>query len=162
MIPFMNAVEKLRDSFTSTSGIRLEPWPLFAIGLAILFMAYVFMPETVSLALSISLFLAPLWLPFLLVGGALALWLVMKRSEFIAAQKYVLLEIKPPRNLVKTPLAMEAFLSTLHLSGGESTWYVRWFKGGIRAFFSLEIASFEGQVHFFVWTRANLRRMVES
>ncbi|MCR4333931.1 MAG: hypothetical protein NUV60_02900, partial [Patescibacteria group bacterium] len=100
--------------------------------------------------------------PFLLVGGAFSLWIVLRRSEFIAGQKYILLEIKPPRNLVKTPLAMEAFLATLHQTGGESTWYARLIEGKVRAFFSLEVASFEGQVHFFIWTRANFRRLIEG
>jgi hypothetical protein len=34
--------------------------------------------------------------------------------------------------------------------------------GGTRPFFSLEIASFEGRVHFFIWTRASFRRLIES
>lgn len=162
MLPFFDIIKGWRSTFTDNTGVRLEPWPLLILGIALLVMSFVFMPGAVSFALSIALFIAPVWLPFLLMGGALALWLVMKRSEFIAAQKYILLEIKPPRNLVKTPLAMETFLSTLHQQGGESTWYVRWIKGGIRAFFSLEIASLEGQVHFFIWTRANFRRLIES
>ncbi|MDP1707251.1 MAG: hypothetical protein Q8L30_01740 [bacterium] len=162
MMPFMSAIEGLRKKFTSTSGIRLEPRPLFALGLVVLFMAYVFMPGIVSLALSISLFLAPLWLPLLLIGGARALWLTLKRGEFISTRNNILLEIKPPRNLVKTPLAMEAFISSIHLSPGESNWYAIWIKGGVRPWWSLEIASFEGQVHFFIWTRADYRRIVES
>lgn len=89
------------------------------------------------------------------------MWYIWKRAEFIAEQGYVLLEIRPPRNLVKTPLAMEAFLAALHLTGGESVWYAR-FRGGIRPFFSLEMVSLEGKVHFFIWTRASLRRLVES
>jgi hypothetical protein len=159
----MSSFDLLKNNkLTEKFGIRFESWPLIILGVVLLAMAFIFMPSAVSLALSIALFLAPLWLPFLLVGGAAALWLVLKRSEFIAKQNYILLEIKPPRNLVKTPLAMEAFLSTLHQQGGESTWYVRWFKGGIRAYFSLEIASFEGQVHFFIWTRSNFRRLIEG
>src|SRR3989344_4235917 len=109
MIPFFHSVEKLRGSFTGQTGIRIDPWPILVLGLVILFMAYVFMPDIVALALSIALFLAPIWLPLLLVSAALGLWLVLKRSTYIANQKYILLEIKPPRNLVKTPLAMEAF-----------------------------------------------------
>jgi hypothetical protein len=108
-----------------------------------------------------ALFLAPVWLPFLLVGGAWEMWIVLKRSEFIWNKKYILLEIKPPRNLVKTPLAMEAFLSTLHLTGGEAVWWAR-LKGGTRPFFSLEIASLEGQVHFYIWGREEMRRIIES
>ncbi|HQT82577.1 MAG TPA: hypothetical protein PLW99_00255 [Candidatus Paceibacterota bacterium] len=162
MLPFLEKLEKLSGDFTGTTGIRFQPWPLFIAGLLLLFISFLFMPDIVSLALSIALFLAPLWLPFLLVSGALALWLTLKRGEFIAKQKYILLEIKPPRMLVKTPLAMETFLSTIHFTGGESTWYARWITGSTRAFWSLEIASFEGQVHFFIWARANFRRTIES
>jgi len=162
MLPFLHELEKYTDKFTSNSGVRFEVWPIFILGVVLLALSYIFMPQSVATALSIALFLAPVWLPFLLVGGALAIWLVMKRSEFIANQNYILLEIKPPRNLVKTPLAMEAFLSALHLTGGEATWYTRWMKGGIRQYFSLEIASFEGRVHFFIWGRAGSRRIVES
>lgn len=161
MIPFLHILEDLSKKITNAFGIRFESWPLFILGLVSLFTAYVFTPTIVSLALSIALFLAPVWLPFLLVGGAWKMWLIHKRSEFIASQTYMLLEIKPPRNLVKTPLAMEAFLSSIHLSGGEATWYAR-FKGGIRPWWSLEIASFEGQVHFFIWTRAKFRRVIEG
>ncbi|MBI5405436.1 hypothetical protein HY972_00140 [Candidatus Kaiserbacteria bacterium] len=161
MLPFAHAVEKFRGKFTTTIGVRVEPWPLLLVSLSVLLMAFVFMPGTVSFAFSIALFLAPLWLPFVLVGGAWKIWYVLKRSEFIAGQKYILLEIKPPRSLVKTPLAMEAFLSSLHLTGSESTWYQR-FTGGVRPYWSLEIVSLEGKIHFYLWGREAYRRMVES
>lgn len=158
----MKTIVDLQKAFTGKTGIRLEPWPLFILGLILLANAFIWMPDAVSLALSMALFLAPLWLPLLLVGGAMALWLILKRGEFISEQKNILLEIKPPRNLVKTPLAMEAFLSSIHLGPGEGNWYMRWMKGGVRPWWSLEIASFEGQVHFFIWTRAGFRRIIES
>ncbi|MDD3531088.1 MAG: hypothetical protein PHV99_00640 [Candidatus Pacebacteria bacterium] len=162
MIPFFETIVGWRDFLKDKYGIRLEPRPLFILGLVLLFMSYVFMPSVVSLALSLALFLAPVWLPFLLIGGAVKVWLIWRRGEFIASQKYILLEIRPPRNLVKTPLAMEAFLSTLHLGPGEGTWYVRWIKGAVRPWWSLEIASLEGQVHFYIWTKAGFRRMIET
>lgn len=161
MLPFLKSIENAKDKVTEEIGVRFEPWPLLIIGLLLLVVSSIFMQGVVALALSIALFLAPIWLPFLLVGGAWDLWYIFQRSEFIARQKYVLLEIKPPRNLVKTPLAMEAFLSSINLTGGESTWYQR-FRGGIRPFYSLEIASFEGKIHFFIWTRADYRRIIES
>lgn len=161
MVPFLDTVVGWRDYLKDTYGVRFEPWTLFLLGTVLLFMSYVFMPSVVSLALSISLFLAPVWLPFLLIDGAVKTWYILTRSETLASRKYILLEIKPPRNLVKTPLAMEAFLSSLHLSGGESNWYAR-LKGGTRPFWSLEIASLEGQVHFFIWAQATFRRMIEG
>jgi len=161
MVPFIHFLEEAQKKITNNLGVRFEPWPLFLLGIVLLANALVFMPSVVSLAFSLALFLAPVWLPFLLGNGAWKMWIVLQRSEFIANQKYLLLEIKPPRNLVKTPIAMEAFLSSIHLTGGESTWYMR-FRGGTRPFFSLELASFEGQVHFFIWARAGLRRIIES
>jgi len=161
MLPFLHALEEVKNDITNKVGIRFDEYPLLILGMSLLIMSFVFMPDAVSLALSLALFLAPLWLPYLLFRGAIKLWYVLRRSEFIAKQKYVLLELKPPRNLVKTPLAMEAFLSGIHLTGGESTWYAR-FKGGIRPFYSLEIASFGGQVHFYVWANANLRKIIEG
>lgn len=161
MIPFLHSLDTAQKKIIQKTGIRFERWPLLIGGLLVILLAFVFMPSTVSLAFSLALFLAPLWLPLLLVGGAHKMWYIMRRSEFIAAQKYVLLEIKPPRTLVKTPLAMEAFLSSIHLTGGEATWWAR-LKGGLRPDWSLEIASFEGKVHFFIWGRADFRRLVES
>jgi len=160
-LPFLKQLTEFKKYVTNTFGIRFDPWTLLAPGLIILVLSYLIMPGPTTIAFSLALFLSPVWLPFLLRSGAMKLWYVLKRSEFIAKQKYVLLEIKPPRNLVKTPLAMEAFLAGIHLTGGESTWWAR-FKGNIRPFYSLEIASFEGKVHFYIWTRANLRRIVEG
>lgn len=161
MLPFLKNVDKAREKITEKIGLRFEAWPLFILGLVLLFVSFVFMQKSVSTALSIALFIAPVWLPFLLIGGVHKIWYVFKRSESIASKKYILLEIKPPRNLVKTPIAMEAFLSSLHLTGGESTWWQR-FNGGVRPFFSLEIVSLEGKVHFFIWLREDLKRLVES
>lgn len=161
MIPFLHSLEGLQKWLLMKAGIRFEKWPLLLLALSVLLVAYVFMPQVVALAFQMALFLAPVWLPFLLIGGAITMWYIWRRSEFIAEKDYVLLELKPPRTLVKTPIAMEAFLSSIHLTGGEATWWAR-MKGGIRPFFSLEMASFEGQVHFYIWTRAELRRLVES
>lgn len=162
MLPFLEGLEKKKKKFTGTTGLRFEPWPVFLSGVLLLFLSYLFMPGVVAFVFSLTFFLAPLWLPLLIVGGATALWLVWRRSEFIANQKYILLELKPPRNLVKTPLAMEAFLSSMHLNPGESNWYARWILGGVRPWWSLEMASFEGEVHFFIWTWAKFRRVIEG
>ncbi len=160
-LPFLHTILGAKEEITEKIGLRFEAWPLFILGVILLVNAYVWMPDIVSLALQMALFLAPVWLPFLLVSGAIHLWYTLQRGEFISSFTYILLEIKPPRNLVKTPLAMETFLTSLHLTGGESNWYAR-FWGGTRPSFSLEIVSLEGQVHFFIWTRAKLRQIVEA
>ena len=149
--------ETLKDKF----GLRIEARPLVIVACVTLLIAVLVATPLVQSALPIAFLTTPLWLPFLVVRGAYDHWYIYKRSEFLAKQNYVLLEIKPPRNLVKTPLAMETFLTTLHLTGGESNWWAR-LNGGTRPYFSLEIASFEGQIHFYIYTRAGFRRFVEA
>lgn len=162
MLPFYEQLEHFLKDLRSNSGFRLKSWPIFALGLLLLLNALIFMQGVAALAFSLALFLAPLWLPFLLMNAAWSLWVNLKRSEFIAKQDYIVLEVKPPRSFDKTPLAMEAVLSGLHHHPGEGTWYKKYFLGGVRPWWSLELASLEGQVHLFIWTRAAFRRLIES
>lgn len=89
-------------------------------------------------------------------------WVYYRRAEFTRNQKYAVLEIKLPREVSKSPLAMELALAGFHVLGGESTWYDRYVLGKTRPWFSLEIASIEGAIHFFVWTREAFRNVVEA
>lgn len=162
MLPFLHHLEEWTNSLRVQAGIRLQARPIFLVGMVLLVVAFIFMPSIVSLSLSLALFLAPLWLPFMLLTGAIIIWVILKRSEFIASQKTLLLEIIPPRNVIKTPLAMETLLAGIHLGPGETNWYKKYIVGSVRPWWSLEIASIEGKVHFFVWTRSAFRRTVET
>lgn len=73
-----------------------------------------------------------------------------------------MLEIKLPREIMKSPLATEMAISSLLQSGGVSTWYVREFKGALPHYASLEIASIEGVIHFYVRVQKRFRSIVES
>lgn len=85
------------------------------------------------------------------------------RAEFFAKQKYTLLEIIPPKNLQKTPQAMELFLGSLCQTGGDASGIIgKYTKGSCRPWFSLEIVSVDGAVKFFIWTRANFLDMIET
>jgi hypothetical protein len=152
----------LTSNITGPTGIRLQAWPLFFAGLSLLLMSAVFAFGVVSTALEIALFLAPLWLPVLILGATWVLWIDWRRSEFIFKQEYILLEIKPPRSIERTPLAMETVIDALHLDPGEGTWYAKYVRGSIRPMWSLELASLGGQLHFYVWARKGFRRQVES
>ena len=73
-----------------------------------------------------------------------------------------MLEIKLPKEITKSPLAMEVVLGALHQPGGEGTWIERIWKGQTRSWFSLEIASFGGSVRFFIWTKPKHRNALEA
>ncbi|MEI7513098.1 MAG: hypothetical protein WCJ74_00560 [bacterium] len=105
---------------------------------------------------------APIWLPFLLGYVAWEIFVRYNRRQFFASQKYSLLEIRVPKEVAKSPVAMELFLNTVWQTSGESTWYDRNFLGKTRAWFSLEIVSIDGHIHFFIWTRASWQKHIES
>ncbi len=161
-LPFLKPIEETLASWKDQSGFRLQAWPLAIAGFVLIFVAFLFFAGQVELALSLAIFLSPLWVPVILVTAAWKLWLILIRAEFIASQPTMVLEIKPPRSLVKTPLAMEAVLSSMHLNKGESNWVQKYIQGKTRGYWSLELASIEGRVHLYIWTRAEYRRLIEA
>lgn len=121
-----------------------------------------FNSESMRTAFEYVILLSPLWFPILLLRIFWPLWVNYVRADFFFKQKYVLLEIKLPKETMKSPLAMELFLVTLHQTGGEGTWYDKYWQGKTRPWFSLELVSIEGQIKFFIWTRAPFRTIIES
>ncbi len=106
--------------------------------------------------------LSPIWIPLILFKIFWPTWVEYVRAEFFFKQKHKLLEIKLPKEVLKSPLAMELFLTTLHQTGGEGTWYDKYWLGKTRPWFSLEMVSIEGVVRFFIWTREGMRGFIES
>jgi hypothetical protein len=89
-------------------------------------------------------------------------WIKYVRAEFFYKEKTLLLEILLPKETVKSPAAMELFLTALHQTGGEAGAYDVYWMGKTRAWYSLELVSIEGQVHFYIWTRASQKNFIES
>ncbi len=103
-----------------------------------------------------------LWAPVIAIMIAKNLWLEYVQMEFIKKNyEFVLLEIRLPRNIEKTPMAMELVLQALHQSG-TGNWYERWWKGKVKPWFSLEIVSVEGNVKFYIRTPSRFKKLIES
>lgn len=103
-----------------------------------------------------------IWLPVILVVVFFHIWVSYKRREYHFNQGFLLLEIKLPKEITRSPKAMETVLGVFHQKGGETTFIDRYINGQTRAWFSLEIVSIEGQVHFYVWMRKRFKNLVES
>ena len=147
-LPLFETLEGFMKDARDRSGLRPPGWPIFLLGVLIFFNGYLFFKAQVEQALSFMLFLAPVWLAALVLSTAWGLWMIMIRSYYIAAQNYILLEIRPPRSLMKTPLAMEAVLAGLHHYPGESDWHRLYVRGRVRPWWSLEIVSLRGKCIF--------------
>ena len=104
----------------------------------------------------------PIWLLPTAIAGAWKAWLWYNRSRFLVGRKPVLLEVKMPRELVRSPRAMEVAFAHLWSQQGTTTYYHRVWMGQVFPIYSFEIASFGGDVRFFVWVWENQRKIVEA
>lgn len=121
-----------------------------------------FFGPLIATVIQVFLFAGFIIVPLLLMLWFWKSWVKYVRALFFASQKYVLLELKIPKGISKSPLAMELFMTALHVTGGEGTPFDRYWLGKTRPWFSLEMVSMEGNVKFFIWTRDAFRGLVES
>lgn len=106
--------------------------------------------------------ISPIVLTYILLIIFAPLWVNYVQSKFFLKTKTVLLEIRLPKETMKSPLAMELFLTSLHQTGGEGTWYDKYWDGKTRPWYSLEMVSIEGQIKFYIWTRVSQKSFTES
>ncbi len=105
---------------------------------------------------------AVVWAPILLVWLAQRLWLQYRQRQFIQKNfQFIMLEVKVPRIIDKTPIAMELALHAF-LQNRLLNWYERWWKGEVSPWFSLELVSLEGSVKFFIRTPSQYKTAIES
>lgn len=89
------------------------------------------------------------------------LYIQQKRLNELSADA-MMLEIKLPREIMKSPLAMETAMTFLQQGGGVNTWYKRLFLGNLAVQFSLEIASLEGIIHFYIRMERRMIHLVRA
>ena len=103
----------------------------------------------------------PLWFPIILLIIFHNIWMEYIITKGINKEGGVLLEMKLPKEITKSPLAMELVLISLWQKGSNS-YLDTYIRGKTKPWFSLELVSIEGQVKFYIWTRPKYRRLLES
>ncbi len=114
---------------------------------------------------SIGGFLLSLWwiyLPLILLLLIKGLWLKRARQKFVQEMDWVLLEIIPPREVRKTPRAMEQFFAGLHGTQRTPNWKERNIDGQVQEWFSFEMVSQGGEIHFLIRAPSMYRNLVEA
>lgn len=86
-------------------------------------------------------------MPIPLAVLALYLWNHYKKESGLADIKWTLYEIHVPREIVKTPAAIELFFSNTFAP---------------KLWFSLELVSIDGRVHFYIRTQSSIKDLVET
>ena len=101
------------------------------------------------------------WVPLVLAGIFMKVWFNYIRTDFFTNQGYFFMEVKLPREIEKTPLAMEVFLTAIWQKP-TSTYIEAYWLGKVQPWFSLELVSIGGQVKFFIWGPKKYKNIVES
>lgn len=120
-----------------------------------------FNAEVLSQAFALFLKAWPVWAPIVILNVAFSAWLNYIRRLWIGKQGSVLLEIKLPRDVPKSPAAMEVVLNGIYepIVGGLVD--VFW-EGRVRDWFSLEIVSHEGEIKFYIWAFPRWKKTIEA
>lgn len=108
-----------------------------------------------------------LWWLYIFIGLILLLpflWLSYAQEYYKkTALKPVILEIKVPRELERSPRAMEQIFTQIHaLRNSASNVEEKWWQGEVPLWFSFEVASFGGEIHFFIRIPSRHRNIVEA
>ena len=91
-------------------------------------------------------------------------WVNYAQEKYFRKIKWNLLEIKIPKEIEKRPKTMEEFFSGIYSSNDVmiDTLYDVYIDGTLDIWFSFEIVSIEGDVHFYVRTSDRSRAMIEA
>lgn len=106
--------------------------------------------------------LSPIWVPAVLFFVFYNIWMDYIIKKRLLGEEYVVLEVKLPKEILRSPAAMESVLTAFWQSDPGNTWIKKYIEGKVMDWFSLELASFGGEVHFFIWGNRKYKNVIES
>ncbi len=90
-------------------------------------------------------------------------WLSSKINQYINSIEWVILEVRIPKDNLKSIKSMEQVFTSLHGTYSQGIKRrERWFQGKVEDWISLEIAGFSHGVHFYIRTPKKYRKLVEA
>lgn len=117
--------------------------------------------RTVFDSLWAIIIMSPISLPIILAVVAFNVFRHYTLVGRIYKEGNVLLEIKLPREQLKSPRAMEIALSGFYVTSS-GNWWTKFFKGRHRRWYSLELISIEGSIHFLIRTNVLYQNLIEG
>lgn len=103
-----------------------------------------------------------IYAPVLLLLGTIVGWVHYVTQKYLLSLNWVLLEIKPPPDVEKSPRIAESIFAGIHGTYLPVKWKRRFFKGEVPTYFSFEIVGNGGETNFYVRTPETLRPLIES
>lgn len=89
-------------------------------------------------------------------------WMMYVQTQFVRSLKWVLLEIRIPKEVIKTPKAAEQIFVGLQGTQSGGNLIDKMIKGRVQEWFSFEIVGRDGFVFFYVHTQVQFRNLIEA
>ncbi|MCE9586667.1 hypothetical protein K8R04_05170 [Candidatus Uhrbacteria bacterium] len=89
-------------------------------------------------------------------------WLEYIQNKHAAKREWILLRISVPKASEQTVRAIENLFALLAGAHSPASWTETWFEGATQPVMSIEIASIEGQVSYYVYCLKGLRDLIEA
>lgn len=104
------------------------------------------------------------WIPIVVVlgYGFSQVWLSHRQGLYAAKCKYVMLAIDVPSVTEQSPKAVENLFAGIYGAKSSIIWKDKWVKGKLHPVFSLEIASTEGYIQFYLRCEERFRDLIEA
>ena len=104
-----------------------------------------------------------LFIPPILLMVFFDAWLIFRRAQHKNKIVWKLLELRIPKEVLKTPKAMEQVFASIHaIYSFGIGFFDKWWKGKLEDWLSFELVGRAGHFHFFVRTPEVFRNLVES
>lgn len=104
-----------------------------------------------------------IWAFLLFFPMLTSLWLYYRRSIFKSAINWSVLELRIPRQINRSARAMEQILASIHsLRNAPDSFKEIYIEGQVTRWFSLEIVSFGGEVHFYIRCPEQFKTLIQA
>ncbi|MGC9968874.1 MAG: hypothetical protein ABSC29_04075 [Minisyncoccia bacterium] len=106
-----------------------------------------------------------IWLPIILWPLFRSTWLFWRQSLYKRdlQTKYILLELRIPREIKKNPRAMEQVLIAIHaLRNAAMDMREIWWDGEVTVWYAMEIVSLGGEIHFYLRTIKKQKDLIQA
>lgn len=121
-------------------------------------------PALAVFGYAINIFLAFtfVWAPYIMFIFMRNRLITLRKKECIKKMEFKVLEIKIPKEINKSPLAMEIVLQALHQPFKPQNYLDQMLRGKVNSWFSLEMVSTEGAIRFFIFTPKDFVKLVTT
>lgn len=99
---------------------------------------------------------------YFLLKIAFKVWMHYVQQDFKSGITWVIMEIVPPREVLRSPKAMELFFTNALYHHSNKGGLELYWQGAIWFWYSLEIVSIDGQVHFYIRTPSRIKDLIET